>query len=66
MPEIRIKLKNCIGCPYLETNRQYTADSFETCFKWTCKKSDKVIANYVDWNEDDRIKIPEWCEILVK
>ena len=56
----------CDGCGALKKERQYTEDSFETCFKWECKMLDnKVISQYVDWNE---YKIPRLsdCPLNVK
>lgn len=65
MPEIKIKIKSCQDCPFFTSETQYTADSFERPEKWICKKkSNKVIRNYVDWN--DKVPVPDWCPVLVK
>jgi len=58
--EIKIDIKNCSECPHFESERVYTADSFEMPFEWKCVKADnRVIAGYVEWH--DKVKIPDWC-----
>jgi hypothetical protein len=57
--EIKIDIKDCSECPHFESERVYTADSFETPFKWTCTKAKRQIAGFVEWH--DKIKIPDWC-----
>lgn len=43
----------------------YTSDSFEMAFDWFCKKADnRKIQGYVEWHEEKKIKIPEWCPCL--
>jgi hypothetical protein len=57
--EIKIKIKDCSECPFWESERVYTADSFEMPFKWTCKKAKRQIAGFVE--AFDKTPIPEWC-----
>lgn len=62
-----IEIENCQSCPFLKTERHYTADSFEHAFDWFCgKKSNKEIASYINWNEEKHVEIPKWCPILKK
>jgi hypothetical protein len=63
--EIKINIKNCSECPFWESERVYTADSFEMVFKWICKKSHgRIISGYVDtW---DKVAIPDWCPCRIK
>lgn len=65
MAEIKMKIKDCTECPFWETSKVYTADSWENVQKWTCKKKKKVIAGYLE-TFDKNPKIPDWCPILVK
>ena len=55
----------CDKCGALSTERQFTEDSFETCFKWTCKMLNKTIAQYVDWHEHGIERLPD-CPLNVK
>jgi hypothetical protein len=60
--EIKINIQNCKECPNFEIERMYIADSFETAFNWFCGKADKrKIKGYVEWHEENKIKIPDWC-----
>lgn len=56
-----IKIQSCVECRESLSNRHYTEDSFEVAFDWICKKKkNKIIAEYVCWNESDP-KVPAWC-----
>jgi len=60
-----LEIKHCSECPFLEKKRFYSSDSWELAYDWHCKKeNDKVIESYVGWNEEDDVKIPDWCPIL--
>lgn len=65
MPKIQLTIKNCQECPFFQKERNYTGDSFETEFKWTCNKKKRIIRHSVEWNEESRVKIPDWCPIKV-
>ena len=51
----------CSQCPFCESKRIYTADSFETVFELFCKKLNERIYT-IDWNEEGkRDTPPEKC-----
>jgi hypothetical protein len=63
--EIKINIKDCSHCPHFESERVYTADSFEMPFEWKCIKADnRVISSFVEWH--DKVKIPDWCPCRIK
>jgi hypothetical protein len=69
MATIKLEIKSCKECPFLETKVVYTSDSWERPEDWFCKKSKdagglKKIEGYVEWH--DKVKIPEWCPIKEK
>jgi hypothetical protein len=65
--KIEIEINSCQECPYFDKRRMYTSDSFEEAYDWFCKKADnKKIQGYVEWHEEEDIKIPEWCPCKVK
>jgi len=67
MPKIEIEIKSCQQCPFFKQERMYTSDSLETAFDWFCTKSyNRKIQGYVEWHEENKIKIPEWCPIIIK
>jgi hypothetical protein len=65
--KIIYEIKTCQECPFLEQERYYSPDSFEApSYDWYCKKSlHKRIRGYVEWHEENKIPIPEWCELRV-
>jgi hypothetical protein len=66
--KIIYEIKTCQECPFLDQERYYSPDSFEApSYDWYCKKSDhKRIRGYVEWHEENKIPIPEWCELRVE
>lgn len=62
MVKIVLEIKSCKDCPHFKQERMYTEDSFEYVYNWFCKKENgKEIESYVEWHEENKIKIPEWC-----
>ena len=58
-----ITIHKCSECNHCKIERDYTSDSFETCFKQDCyfdRKHPKNIARNIDWYEKNP-KIPTWC-----
>lgn len=73
---ITVEIKKCSDCTHCRKERDYTEDSFETCFRFDCMNSihfpkngkldvPKNIARYVDWYESDPC-IPNWCPLISK
>ena len=59
-----IEINHCKDCPFSETRRHWTEDSWEEAYDWYCKKAnDKKIQGYVEWHEVKDMKIPEWCPL---
>jgi hypothetical protein len=57
-----LKIECCTQCPNHSTERDYTADSWEYCVKWNCKKLKNPVRRYVDWNDHDKY-IPKNCPL---
>lgn len=64
--KIQIEIKSCADCPYHYQTRVFTADSFENEYDLHCKKANKQIAIYVDWNKLTSVKVPKWCPCRIK
>lgn len=60
-----LKMDTCTQCPFFSRDRDYTSDSFEYVERWYCKKKEKDIRRYVDWNDKQKY-IPEWCPLTKK
>ena len=68
MATIKLELKNCRGCPHFESEKHYTADSWENAENWFCTHNDtkRKIAGYVEWTDEKNMTVPNWCPALVK
>lgn len=63
---VYLKITYCQKCPYVDIERAWTADSFESCFNYLCKaKKDKMIEDFVEWHEKGP-KPPTWCPLRKK
>lgn len=64
---VNLRISSCTECPHFRSERDYTADSFEYCFRWICNygKEPKDIRRYVDWS-DTKKHIPDWCPLVKK
>lgn len=66
MPKITLEIKNCKDCPYMKETNHYSTDGWDRMVDWVCLKADqKKIAGTVEWHEERKIKVPEWCPFLV-
>lgn len=65
MAIIKIEIKNCTGCPFFERTNPWSSDGWDRMEDWMCKKSNKKIASSVEWHEESKISIPDWCENLI-
>jgi hypothetical protein len=67
LPILKIEVKGCYDCPFLNKERDYGPDSFSLDFNWFCTKANnKKIAGCVGWNEEKAVKMPVWCPQLVR
>lgn len=60
--EVTLKLQACNQCPHMQSERHYTADSFEDVAAWKCMRDGGRTIALVDWN-DKAPPIPEWCPL---
>jgi hypothetical protein len=63
MARIVIEIENCKQCPYFKTDTPWTSDGFDFMEDWICTKENKTIQGAVEWHEESKIKIPDWCQI---
>ena len=62
MITIETQVASCRECPHCKLEPYYTSDSFETASNWYCKKENgKKISGYIEWHEEKKVKIPDWC-----
>jgi NMD protein affecting ribosome stability and mRNA decay len=58
--KIIVDVQDCEQCPYHNSDKVWTADSFENVRKVYCSKLKKDVYSYLDWHET--AIIPEDCE----
>lgn len=63
MKNIVIQINNCKTCPFFKTGNYYSSDGFDRMEDWICTKLDKKIQGGVEWHEENKIAIPDWCPI---
>lgn len=61
MAKIVIEIKSCKECPYFKTANQWSSDGWDRMEDWMCTKEDKKIMGSVEWHEESKIQIPDWC-----
>lgn len=61
MVKIEIEINSCKDCAYFKTDNYYTTDGWDVMEDWICKKMNKKIQGCVEWHEESKIRIPDWC-----
>jgi hypothetical protein len=61
MAKIVIEIKSCKECPHFKTANQWSSDGWDRMEDWMCTKADKKIQGGVEWHEESKIQIPDWC-----
>ena len=65
MATIKIEIKSCKEYPFFRTENQYSTDGQDMMEDWICTKIEpkRKIQGGVEWHEESKIQIPEWCPI---
>lgn len=58
-----LKIDNCQSCPHLNIGMEYSLDGFDSGKPWFCKLLNRQIYSWVEWNEPDKMPIPEDCPL---
>ena len=66
MANIIVHIKTCKECPYFEISNVSSTDGFDRGEDWKCKKTNKMISTFVEWHEENKVKVPDWCPIRVE
>jgi hypothetical protein len=61
--KIEIEIKSCKECPNFKTGNQWSSDGWDRMVDWVCEATgeDRIIQGDVEWYEESKIQIPEWC-----
>jgi hypothetical protein len=68
MAKITLEIKNCSECPHFRTENPWSSDGWDRMVDWVCHKtsSPRKIEGSVEWHEESKIRVPDWCPILIK
>ena len=67
MTKIVIEIENCKECPFHKIGEVSSTDGWDRMEDWMCTKETphKKIQGAVEWHEESKIKVPDWCSIRV-
>ncbi len=65
MPKITIEISSCKQCPFFKEGPRESTDGWDSGHDWICTSKDKIIAGFVEWHEEKKVPIPEWCPAKV-
>ena len=68
MPNVIVEIKSCKECKHFNATNQFSTDGWDSLEDWMCNHptvGEKKIQGGVEWHEEKKISIPEWCPILV-
>jgi hypothetical protein len=65
--KIAVEINSCKQCPHFITENHYSSDGWDKMEDWVCNKMEpkKKIQGAVEWHEERKIKIPDWCPIKI-
>ncbi len=63
---IAVEIENCKSCPHFKIRETYSTDGWDRMEDWVCGKLNKKIQGAVEWHEEKKILVPEWCPILIE
>lgn len=63
MSKVYVDIKSCKNCPMFTIGRTWSSDGFDRMEDWVCTggAEEKIIQKNVEWHEERKITIPEWC-----
>ena len=67
MPKIALEIVSCKDCPFKKSTNFWSSDGWDRMEDWVCTKSnEKKIAGSVEWHEESKVPVPDWCPILIE
>lgn len=58
-----LKIENCSECPFLKVGPLYSLDGFDRGCDWTCSKTNKEVAGFIERPSEEPKEIPKWCPL---
>jgi hypothetical protein len=55
-------------CSFWKEGKFVCTDDFDGGHDWICTggKKEKIIAGFVEWHEEKKIEVPDWCPKKMK
>jgi hypothetical protein len=66
MVKIHLEVVSCKQCPKMDLRNPWSSDGWDRMIDWHCTAADRGIAGSVEWHEERRITIPDWCPLTCK
>lgn len=63
--KIQVEISGCRDCLHLMKTNQWSSDGWDRMEDWVCGRSGIKIRGCVEWHEESKIEIPEWCPVAV-
>lgn len=63
---IVLEIDSCKQCPNFSEANPWSSDGWDRMIDWVCKKNGQKIQGAVEWHEENKIGVPDWCPILKK
>ncbi len=60
---IVLQIQSCQQCPNFGTRNPWSSDGFDRMEDWYCKLTNGTIQGAVEWHEEKKIEVPQWCPI---
>lgn len=62
-----LPISSCLECPHRKEANPWSSDGWDRMIDWICQKANnKTIAGAVEFHEERKIKIPNWCPLEEK
>lgn len=67
MAKIQLEIASCLQCPYRVEKNPWSSDGWDRMIDWICTKAtpERTIQGAVEWYEENKISVPDWCPILI-
>ncbi len=78
--KVYLEIKKCSDCAFFKEGWPYSTDGWDRMVDWLCtnpkfkkaKDKEKKVVGYkkiaggVEWHEENKIEIPDWCPLRKK
>ena len=66
MTTATLTITKCGECPHHKVGNSYSIDGWDRGEDWTCGKTGKPLAGFVERPSDEPHEVPTWCPLIKK